>query len=88
MPWNGWQAPHIFHEHCAFIASPIIVSQCWHETPRVHLQQGLRLFIRIYFNVLIRNALQFKCDPDTLHERAGGRSSSQQGIDSIIRTSV
>jgi hypothetical protein len=60
--------PHIFKKNGTLMTSPISMPQRRHESSRVHLQQFIRLLIRINLDVLIRNTLDFKSDPDSLHE--------------------
>jgi len=48
----------------------VLVLQSGHETAGVEIQEGLRLMVRVYLDVLIGNVFLFQCDPDALDEGA------------------
>ena len=51
--------------------------QCWYKSSRIYFEEGLWLLIRIDFNVLVRNTLEFQGYPYPLDERAIGHSQDE-----------
>jgi hypothetical protein len=46
------------------------VAECRDKAPRVDVEEALRLFVRINFDVLVGYMFVFEGDPDTLDEGA------------------
>lgn len=61
---------YIFKKNTTLITSPIPMPQSRHESSWVHLQQLIRLLVRINLDVLVRNSLDFESDPDSLYKWA------------------
>ena len=70
-------ATNIFQKNCALITSPIAVSQSWHEASGIDLEQRLRLFVRIDFDVLIGYAFKLESYPYSLNKWTAGYASVQ-----------
>jgi len=51
------RATHIFHDDCAFMTSPIPMSESWHESEGIDFQQRLRFLVRINLDVLVVHIL-------------------------------
>jgi hypothetical protein len=48
------------------------VADCRDEAAWINVEEGLRLFVRVYFDVLVWDFLVLERDPDALYERARG----------------
>lgn len=65
---NGYS--YIFHQHSALVTTPVPMTNCGHQAPRVHLKERIRLLIRINFDILVRYPLNLERNPDSLDKGA------------------
>jgi hypothetical protein len=67
-------------KHRGFVERLVVVLQCRHETARVEGEQGLRLVVRVDFDVLVWKGLFFEGDPDALNEGAEPAGVEFEGV--------
>lgn len=67
----GGQVFEVLHYHGGFVRAPgRAVPDCRDEAARVDVEQGLRLFVGVDFDVLVGYVFVLERDPDALDERA------------------
>lgn len=62
--------PYVFDQNGALIASPITVAQRRDKASGVYFQQRLRLLVRVYLDILVRDTFQLQRYPHALHKGA------------------